>query len=87
MFYMYNKAELLDSFGRNWFNYNIWASKRENLFSEFANDKDADLPAHLRKLISAFVIRFLEIFISDPVFIRSEVSYINLLQVKFRFSS
>ena len=33
---------------------------RENLFSGFANNKDADQPAHLRSLISAFVIPFLE---------------------------
>ena len=38
----------------------IWASTRENLSSGFANSKGADQPAHPRRLISAFVIRFLE---------------------------
>ena len=33
---------------------------RENLSSEFANNTGADQPAHPRRLISAFVIRFLE---------------------------
>ena len=36
-----------------------------NLSSGFANNKDADQPAHPRRLISAFVIRyFLESIIS-----------------------
>ena len=49
----------------------LWASTRENLSSGFANNKGADrsahlsrlmghLPAHLRRLISTFVIPFLE---------------------------
>ena len=33
---------------------------RENLSSGFANNTGADQPAHLRNLISAFVILFLE---------------------------
>ena len=42
-----------------------WASSRENLSSGgggggVANNTGADQPAHLRSLISAFVIRFLE---------------------------
>ena len=41
-----------------------WASTRENLFSGFANIKGADQPAHPRRLISAFVIRFLKSIIS-----------------------
>ena len=41
----------------------IWASTRENL-REFANNKGTDQPAHLRSLISALVIRFLESTIS-----------------------
>ena len=41
----------------------IWASTRENLSSGFANNTGADQPAHPRSLISAFVIRVLEITI------------------------
>ena len=37
-----------------------WDSTRENLSSGFANNKGADKPAHLRSLISAFVILLLE---------------------------
>ena len=40
------------------------ASARENLFSEFANNKGTDKPAHPRRLISAFAIRSLESIIS-----------------------
>ena len=39
---------------------NTWASTRENLSSGFANNTGADQPAHPCRLISAFVIRFLE---------------------------
>ena len=42
----------------------IWASTRENLSSGCANNTDADQLAHPRRLISAFVIRFLERIIS-----------------------
>ena len=38
----------------------IWASTPENLSSRFAINTGADQPAHLRSLISAFVIPFLE---------------------------
>ena len=41
-----------------------WASTRENLFSGFANYKDADHPVHPHILINTFVIRFLESIIS-----------------------
>ena len=44
----------------------------------FANTKCADQPTYLRSLISAFVISLLEIV---------HVSYLNLLQAKFQFSS
>ena len=40
----------------------IWASTRENLSSGFANNNGTDKPAHEGRLISAFVIRFLERF-------------------------
>ena len=42
----------------------IWALTRENLSSEFVNNKGADQPVHLHRLISAFVIRLLESMIS-----------------------
>ena len=42
----------------------IWASTRENQSSVVANDKSADQPVHLGRLISAFVVHFLEIIIS-----------------------
>ena len=42
----------------------ICASVRENLSSGFANNTDADQPAHPRSLISAFVIRFWDSVIS-----------------------
>ena len=38
----------------------IWALMHENLSSGFVNNKDADQPAHLCSLISAFVIHLLE---------------------------
>ena len=42
----------------------IWASRRENLYSGFANNTGADQPAHPHSLISDFVVRFLESIIS-----------------------
>ena len=42
----------------------ILASVRENLSSVFANNKSADQPAHLHRLISTFVVHFLESMIS-----------------------
>ena len=42
----------------------ICASTRENLSSGFVNNKGADQPEHTPRLISAFVIQFLESFIS-----------------------
>ena len=48
---------------------------RKPVFGGFANNTGADQPAHPRSLISTFVIRFLESII------------VNLLQVKFQFSS
>ena len=41
-----------------------WASTRENLSSVFANNKDAEQPAHLRSLISVFVFDLLQSIIS-----------------------
>ena len=57
----------------------IWASMRENLFSGFANNKDADQPAHPHSLISAFVIRFLESIISKLA--TSEILFFLLVSV------
>ena len=42
----------------------IWASTRENLSLVFANNKGADQPVHPHRLISPFVIRFLQSVIS-----------------------
>ena len=44
----------------------IWASTQENLSSVFANNKKADQPAHLHRLICAFVVHFLESIIPKP---------------------
>ena len=41
-----------------------WALTLENLSSGFASNKSADQPAHLCRLISAFVIPFLESIMS-----------------------
>ena len=38
----------------------IWATSWENLFLPYANNKDADQPAHPRSLINVFVIRCLD---------------------------
>ena len=38
----------------------IWATSWENLFMPYANNKGADQPAHLRSLISAFVVHYLD---------------------------
>ena len=43
----------------------IWASTRENLSFVFANNKGADQLAHLRSLISTFVIHLLESIIYE----------------------
>ena len=42
----------------------IWPRRDKACLREFANNTDADQPAHLHSLISAFVIRFLERIIS-----------------------
>ena len=42
----------------------IWASTLENLSSRFANNKGADQPAHLCRLIRAIDFRLLESIIS-----------------------
>ena len=54
--------------------YNLGLSARKPVFG-FANNKGADQSAHGRRLISAFIIAFWK------------VSYLNLLQAKFHFSS
>ena len=50
-----------------------------NLFIPYANNKGADQPAHLRSLISAFVVRSLD-SINHLVFI-SEISCLYLASV------
>ena len=57
----------------------IWAWSRENLSSEFANNKSADQPAHAGSLISAFVIHLLESIISRLA--TSEISLFKLVSV------
>ena len=51
----------------------VEASMQVNLSSGFANNKGADQPAHPRKLISVFVIRYLESNISKLD--RSKISF------------
>ena len=61
---------------------NIWASVRENLYlgvCKQANNKGADQPAHLRKLISSFIILLLESIISRLAM--SELSIFELVSV------
>ena len=57
----------------------IWASTPENLPSEFANNKSTNQPAHLRSLISAFVIRLLESIISKLATCTSEIAIFYLV--------
>ena len=52
---------------------------REKLSSRFGNDIDADQPAHPGRLISAFVIRFLESLISKLA--SSEIPIFYLVSV------
>ena len=40
------------------------ASTRENLSSEFTNNKGADQPAHPHRMISVFVVHFMQSIIS-----------------------
>ena len=42
----------------------IWARREKTCLRGFANNKCVDQPAHQRRLISAFVIRFLKSIIS-----------------------
>ena len=51
------------------------ASLLENLSSVLANIQGADRPVHLGSVISTFIVHLLKI------------SYLNLLQAKFQFSS
>ena len=50
----------------------IWATSWENLFMSYANNKDAEQPAHPRSLISVFVVRCLDSII--PLVSISEIS-------------
>ena len=48
------------------------ATSSENQFIEYANNKGADQPMHPRSLISAFVVRCLDIVI--PIVAKSKLS-------------
>ena len=65
----------------------IWATSWENLFMPYANNKGADQPAHLRSLISAFIVRCLDSII--PVVSISKIAnlYLASLAVQGRFES
>ena len=56
-----------------------WAATRENLSLGFAKNKGADQPAHLRSMISAFVIHFLESIICKLA--NGEISIFRLVSV------
>ena len=45
----------------------------------YANNKGADHPAHLRSLISAFVVRYLDSII--PILAKSKISRLQLVSV------
>ena len=53
--------------------------RRENLFMPYANNKGADQTAHLRNLISAFVVRCLDSIISLVSI--SEISSLHVASV------
>ena len=55
--------------------YNKWARREKTCRPGFANNTGADQPAHPRKPINAFVIRFWKVL------------YSTLLQVKFQIPS
>ena len=62
-----------DSILRHYAFHTLYGPQREKTcLRGFANIKGADQPAHPRSLISAFVIRLLESFISRPA--TSEIS-------------
>ena len=58
---------------------NTWATSCENLFLPYANNKGADQPAHLRSLISTFVIRCLDSII--PVVSICKISSLYLVSI------
>ena len=57
----------------------IWATSRENLFLPYANNKDADQPAHPRSLISIFIVHCLDSII--PMLATSKISRLSLASV------
>ena len=59
-----------------------WAMSWENLFLPYANNKGADQPAHLRSLISTFVVRCLDNII--PLASISKISSLHLASVAER---
>ena len=56
-----------------------WATSWENLFMQYENNKGADQPAHLRSLISTFVVRCLDSII--PILAISKISRLELASV------
>ena len=62
--------------------YNNWASSWQNLLLLYANNKGADQPAHPRSLISAFVVRYLDIIM--PLLAIAAISRLQLLSVAVR---
>ena len=50
----------------------IWVTSWENLFMPYANNRDADQPAQMRRLMSAFVVRCLDSII--PLLAITEIS-------------
>ena len=63
----------------------ILATSWEKHFMPYTNNKDADQPAHTRKLISAFVVRCRDSII--PLVFISEISSLYLASVAAQFGS
>ena len=54
------------------FQFHIWATSFENLFLPYANNKGTDQAAHMRSLISAFIVHCLDNIM--PKLSKSEIS-------------
>ena len=59
--------------------YNIWPRREKTCLQEFAKNKEAYQSAHLRRLISAFIVRFMGGIISKLA--TSEISIFLLVSV------
>ena len=62
-----------------WMLIHRWPTSWENLFMQYANNKEADQPAHPRSLISTFIVRCLDSII--PLVFITEISSIYLASV------